>query len=113
MPSEWSPEEIRKKLKLGAKSTGTVSANVFFKDAVSADELPAAADHAIKQAAKRLGRAASDATVGRVHRLGKSVSVRGDPELIAELSNADTVKTILPSEIEDIYPKPVRKKVVE
>jgi hypothetical protein len=113
MPSEWSPEQIRKMLELGAAAAGSVSANVFFKDAVSADELSAAADDAIKQAAKRLGRAAPDATVGRVHRLAKSVSVRGDPELIAELSNADTVKTILPSKIEDIYPKPVQKKIVE
>ena len=70
--SEWSPKEIRKKLKLGAATTGSVSANIFFKDAVSADELSAAADNAIKQAAKRLGRAAPDVTIGRIHRSVRS-----------------------------------------
>jgi hypothetical protein len=113
MSSEWSAHDIRKKLELGAAGTGRVSANVFFRDTVSADQLSAAAHDAIEQAAKRLGCSAPDVSVGRVHRLAKSVSVNGDPALIAELSNAGTVKTILPSEINDIYPKPVRKKIIE
>src|SRR4051812_2435234 len=113
MSSEWSREEIRKKLERRATATGNVSANVFFEDVVSADNLPSAMKDAIQQAAKRLGRAVSDVSVERVHRLAKSVSVKGDPALIAELSNAVTVKTILPSEIEDVYPKPLNKRVVE
>jgi hypothetical protein len=113
MSSEWSDQDIRKRLELGAGGTGRVSANVFFRDIVAPDQLSAAAQDAIEQAAKRLGRSVPDVSVGRVHRLAKSVSVEGDPALIAELSNADTVKTILPSEIDDIYPKPVRKTIVE
>jgi hypothetical protein len=34
--------------------------------------------------------------------------VIGDPDVIAELVTVSPVKTVLPSEIEDIYPKPTR-----
>ncbi len=108
---EWGIDHIRKLLKAKAAGTGRVSANVFLHDSVSAEQLSGAVKEAIDKAAQRLGRAAS-VEIGKVHRLAKSVSVKGDPEVIAELSNADSVKTILPSEIEDIYPKPVESKPV-
>jgi hypothetical protein len=108
-----SAGDIRKALALKAGDNGLVSANVFFQATISADALGAAAQTAIDQTAKRLGRSASDVSIGRIHRLAKSVSVDGDPEFIAELSNTDDVKTILASEIDDIYPKPVKKRVVE
>jgi hypothetical protein len=88
------------------------SANVFFHDSVPADALTDAAKKAIEQASKRVGRP-GEVTVGRVHRLAKSVSVRGDPDIIAELSNLDGVKSILPSQVEDIYPRPVKSKRIK
>jgi hypothetical protein len=112
MASEWSAKRVREMLEKNAASSGQASANVFFHDSVSADQLHDVAQQAITQAAKRLGRPPS-LKVGPVHRLAKSVSVKGDPSLIAELSNLENVKAILPSEIDDIYPKPVRTRVVE
>jgi hypothetical protein len=112
MALEWSAKRVREMLEQNAAGSGQASANVFFHDSVSADQLSDAAQQAVAQAAKRLGRPAT-LKVGLVHRLAKSVSVKGDPALIAELSNLENVKAILPSEINDIYPKPVRKRVVE
>jgi len=113
MSSESDSEDIRKALENKAGVGGRVSANVFFHSKISADALNAAAQSAIKQVAKKLGRSASDVSVGRIHRLAKSVSVDGDPDFIAELSNIDDVKTILPSEVDDVYPKPAKKRIVE
>jgi len=109
---DWSADSIRKMLKKQASSPDGAAANVFFHASVPGTDLAGAAKQAIEQAAKRLGRSAS-VTVGKVHQLAKSVSVKGDPDVIAELSNLEMVKSVLPSEIKDIYPKPVKRKPVE
>ena len=103
---EWSPEAVRRRLKKTA-AEGSVNAQVFFDESVSADYLPKAAERAITEAAARVGRSAR-VKVSRVHKLANSVSVIGDPDVIAELVTVSPVKTVLPSEIEDIYPKPTR-----
>jgi hypothetical protein len=106
---EWSPEAVRRQLKKTAaeRAEGSVNAQVFFDESVSADYLPKAAERAITEAAARVGRSAC-VKVSRVHKLANSVSVIGDPDVIAELVTVSPVKTVLPSEIEDIYPKPTR-----
>jgi len=109
---EWSADSVRQQLRKTASPEGGASANVFFHDSVPAAQLAAAAQKAIEQAAERVGRSAG-VTVGKIHQLAKSVSVRGDPDVIAELFNLDSVKSILPSQIDDIYPKPVKRKPVE
>lgn len=109
MANQWSPEGLRKALKKEAASTGTATANVFFQELISPDQLSGAAQQAIEQASVKTGRAKPE--ISRVHKLAKSVSVKGDPDTIAEMANAPGVKTILPSQVEDIYPKPVKRRV--
>lgn len=113
MANQWGAANLGKILtKQAASSGGKVSANVFFHDSVSADELPKAAERAIKRAATRAGKSPA-VEIGPVHRIAKSVSVTGDPTVIAELARVQDVKTVLPSEIDDIYPKPVRAKIIK
>jgi hypothetical protein len=112
MSSEWSGKDLLEVLKANGAG-GQASANVFFDDSVSADQLAVAAQQAIEQAGNQLGLSSPDATVGHVRRLAKSVSIKGDPALIAGLSKVANVKAILPSEIPDIYPKPVKKRVIK
>jgi hypothetical protein len=109
---EWSAERIRAMLKEKASPTEGVAANIFFGASVPGDQLADAAQQAIEAAAKRVGSSAQ-VKVGKVHQLAKSVSVKGDPDVIAELQNVAGVKSVLPSEIDDIYPKPVRQKPVK
>jgi hypothetical protein len=111
--SEWSAKRIRAMLKKqAASSKGGVAANVFFDGSVPGDQLADRAKEAIDQAARRI-KSSAKVEVGKVHQLAKSVAVSGDPDVIAELSNLDSVKSILPSEIGDIYPKPVRRKPIK
>lgn len=110
-PPDWSRRGVRKQLKEQAKETGAVAAQVFFRDSISADRLSDTARTLIDAAAKRLGRRQAVA-VGKVHSLAKSVSVKGDPEVIAELGKAAEVRTVLPSSVDDVYPKPLKRKTV-
>lgn len=109
---DWSPAAVNALLRKQAAGSSRASANVFFTDSVAADKLSEVAKEAIGTAAAHMGKPAS-VEIGRVHRLAKSVSVKGDPDIIAELWKSDNVKTILPSEIDDILPKPVKKKIVK
>lgn len=105
---EWSSESVNRQLKNNSRG-GSASANVFFDQSIPAEKLSEAATAAIKETAQRIGKPAS-VSVGRVHKLAKSVSVSGDPEIIAELQSVGPVKAVLPSEVEDILPKPTKVK---
>lgn len=109
---EWSPEAVRRRLRKIASGGRDASAQVFFDDGVAAERLLDAAEKAITEAAARVGRAAR-VRIGRVHKLAKSVSVTGDPDVIAELAAVPPVRAVLPSEIEDVYPKPTRIEQLE
>jgi hypothetical protein len=104
---EWSTDKVRDALKKAAAESGQASANIFFEPSVSAEQLPEAARTAIDKASAKTG--TSKPTIERIHRLSRSVSVRGDPDTIAEMARAENVKAILPSEIDDIYPRPIRR----
>jgi hypothetical protein len=103
----WRPDKVRDVLKKAAAASGEASANVFFQTSVSAEELPVAARTAIDMASAKTGQ--SKPTIEHIHALAKSVSVRGDPDTIAEMASAENVRAILPSEIEDIYPRPIKR----
>lgn len=109
---EWSPARIREMLKKQASPDDGVAANVFFHASVPSAQLADLAKTAIDQAARRL-KSSGTVEIGKIHQLAKSVSVKGDPDVIAEMLNQENVKSILPSQIEDIYPKPVERKRVE
>jgi hypothetical protein len=106
----WSGSDLRQALERAASSNGQVSANVFFGEDVPAEDLTQAVERACAEAAAKTGGAKP--TVGKVRSLAKSVSVTGDPETIAALAEVKDVKAVLPSAIEDIYPKPVRRSKV-
>lgn len=105
---EWGRERVREALKKSASlKGGQAVANVFFGESVSAAELTSAAEKALEAASAKTG--APKPEINRIHRLAKSVSVTGDPDTIAELANVSGVQAVLPSEIEDIYPRPVKR----
>ncbi|SEB76576.1 hypothetical protein SAMN05519104_0068 [Rhizobiales bacterium GAS188] len=107
--SEWTPESVGRRLKESAGPGQMASAQVFFNESVPADQLSEVASKAIEEATAKIG-GQGGVTMGRIHKLAKSVSVSGDPDIIAELQSLAPVKSVLPSQIDDIYPKPVRVK---
>ena len=50
--------------------------------------------------------------IGKIHRLAKSFSVRAAPSVIRRMTDLEPVKAVLPSEIEDVMIKPVKKTPV-
>lgn len=104
--NEWGFEGVKAQLQKKAAANGTASAQVFFQERVGADDLGLAIMQAIRNVTSRRS-SQSDIAIGRINRLSKSVAVRGDVDTIADLLNEQNVKAVLPSEIDDIYPKPV------
>ncbi|MEA2760167.1 MAG: hypothetical protein QOH65_2780 [Methylobacteriaceae bacterium] len=108
---EWSPESIREKLKRSASPGVGASAQVFLHESVPAGSLSEVLTRMVSAAEKKIGRSAS-VQVGKLHPLAKSASVTGDPDVIAAMASDSQVKAILPSVIDDIYPKPLNVKEV-
>lgn len=103
--SEWSTHEMLAQLRANTTEGEPVSAQVFLHDDASADDLPQLAKSIISAAKKKVGSAAT-AELGKVHQLAKSFSIQADVDTLAAVANAPGVKTILPSQISDVLPKP-------
>src|SRR5262245_47662036 len=101
----WSKEEVVRDLRKKAGPSGTVRAQVFLSEDAG-DDLPKAA-HDLVQAARERAGARGAAVIGKVHRLAKSFSIEASADVLAAIAEEPDVKSILPSEIEDIYPKPM------
>jgi hypothetical protein len=106
---EWSPERVRELLLRQADSSGLVRANVFLEREVPASEIESAVGRAIEAAAKRCGRTAA-VRIQRVHALAKSAGLLGDAEVIAAMAGLAGIRAILPAQVEDPYPRPLRKR---
>ena len=107
--SDWSKADVLKRLRASARPGQPVRAQVFLNDDVGPDDLQAEIEKIVKTAQKR-SKAESAPEVGKIYKMAKSFSVNADPETIAALSDLPEVKSVLPAEISDIYPKPVKAK---
>lgn len=104
--SEWSTREVLARLRAKVGEGKPVSAQVFLEDDTPADAIHDVAKRIVDHAKKKVGANAA-AEVGKVHQLAKSFAVTADIDTLAAVANASGVKTILPSEVEDILPRPV------
>jgi hypothetical protein len=107
--SDWSKAEVLKQLRATAQPGKPVRAQVFLNDDIASDDLQAAIKK-ILTAARKKSKANSPPEIGKIHRMAKSFSVNADPETIAALTDLPAVKSVLPAEIADIYPRPVKAK---
>ncbi len=105
--SEWSTPEVLARLRAQAGEGRPVTAQVFLHDDTPAENLPHVAKQIIEAAKKKIGKHAA-ADLGKVHRLAKSFSLVADVDTLAAVANMPEVKTILPSDIPDIFPRPVK-----
>jgi hypothetical protein len=106
--AEWTKAEVLKQLRSTAKPGKPVRAQVFLNDDVGSGDLQAAVQKLVT-AAQKLSRGRSTPQIGKIHKLAKSFSVNADVETIAALTDLPDVKTVLPEEVSDIYPKPVKE----
>ena len=102
---EWSASEVLARLRAGAEQGQPVSVQVFLHDDVPAKGLQQTAKKIVDAAKKKVGKHAS-AELHKVHQLAKSFSLKADLDTLTAVAGAPGVKTILPSDIPDILPKP-------
>jgi hypothetical protein len=94
-----------------AKAQGErVSVSIFFDDSVPAPELAKRLSELVDKAREVLPESGHVAKIGTISKLAKSVGLEADRDMLKEISQSADVKTVLPSEIEDIYPKPAGRK---
>jgi hypothetical protein len=103
--SQWSKPEILDRLRAATAKGQSVKAQVFLNDDLPADDLHQLATKIVESAKKKVGKHAA-AELRKIHQLAKSFSIEADVDTLAEVANAPGVKTILPSEIPDVLPRP-------
>jgi hypothetical protein len=104
--SQWSKTEVLKQLRAKGRGGRTVAAQVFLKDDV--EDVPAEVETIVSKAGD--GSAKRGLKVGKIHPLAKSFSLEANPEAFAAIADQPSVKSILPNEVDDVYPKPVKVK---
>ena len=110
--SQWTKAAVLKHLREKGRLGEPVSAQVFLNDDIDADDVSAAVERIVSDVKKAARASGLPLRVGKIHQLAKSFSVKADPEAIAAITDLPTVKTVLPAELDDIYPKPVKVKRV-
>jgi hypothetical protein len=106
---DWSKASVVARLRERAGPGEAVRAQVFLHDSVAADDLIGTVENLVQTAKQQASLGKHPVEVGKIHRLAKSFSIKADPDFVATLAALPAVKSILPSEIDDIYPKPVRR----
>jgi hypothetical protein len=106
--SEWDKTAVVERLRAQSKGSKPVVAQVFLSGDKASGNLSELAQELVKAATSKAAGKPQPAAVGRVSNLAKSFSLTAHPDVFAALASDPAVKSILPSEIEDIYPKPVK-----
>jgi hypothetical protein len=106
---DWSKASVLADLRKNAGPGQPVRAQIFLHDSVGADDLAATVEEIVAAAKQKLGAREVPVEIGKVHRLAKSFSISADPDVVAAIAGMPAVKSILPSEISNIYPKPVKR----
>lgn len=80
---------------------------VFLQDDVDRKTLDDTVADIVDEAISESGRTTCEQpAIGKISRLAKSFSLTASPAIFSAIAERSEVKSILPSEIDDIYPKP-------
>lgn len=109
MPDEWSTEKVLEMLRTNARRGERASAQVFLDKNIPPEDVKTTAEAIVQKAEAEADSPRSSAEVGKIHKSARSFSVKADPDLIAKIAASKDVTAILPSEIKDIHPKPVKR----
>ena len=107
-PPDWDKKAVVDRLRAHAKGSEPVAAQVFLHGDEDGGNLSEVAHKLVDAAASAVSDESKKAAIGHVSRLAKSFSLTAHPDVFAALARDPAVKSILPSEIDDIYPKPTR-----
>jgi hypothetical protein len=102
----WSTESVLAELREQAKGSGTATAQVFLSG--PEPDIGEAARLVVSEVTGVRGAGSKPPAIGRVSTLAKSFSLTAEPAIFDALARNPRVKSILPSVIADIYPKPTK-----
>jgi hypothetical protein len=105
--SQWATANVLAQLRARAGDKGKIAAQVFLHDDSPANDLSDMAQKIVSAAKQKVGKEAT-AELGKVHQLAKSFSLQADVDTLAAIADMPDVKTILPSEVTDILPRPTK-----
>jgi hypothetical protein len=103
----WSIDEVVGRLRGQTGTDGRAAAHVFLDDA--AGENLAASARRLVNAARRGAGGQGTIEIGPIRQLSRSFAVRATPDMIGRLGRQPGVRAVLPSQIDDILPRPVRQ----
>lgn len=99
--SEWTVENVLNTLQHKADAGKEPAMEVFLKSSLPAERLTNVYTDIVS------GVEPGHAVVGNLRRMARSFSVKGDMSALSQIAHHSDVEAVLPSEIDDIYPKPV------
>lgn len=100
---QWTKARTLESLRDQARSGRTPSAQVFVDESVPPGDL----DAKVKELVEGSG-LAEIVKIGPIHRLARSFSVEGSVDSIERIASSGAVKAVLPSQVDDIYPKAIK-----
>ncbi len=103
---DWGLAAVLETLERTAGSDGQASAVVFLQNDVDRKTLDDTVADIVDEAILESGRTCEQPAIGKISRLAKSFSLTASPAIFSAIAERSEVKSILPSEIDDIYPKP-------
>jgi Peptidase inhibitor I9 len=101
----WSKDEVVTRVREQSKSGKTPSVQVFLAPDIAGEDADAAYQ-SLKEQAMPAAVSTDHPVVGQYRKLSRSFSVQADPDTIEKISRNPNVSAILPSEVEDVLPKP-------
>ena len=105
--SEWTTQEVLDRLRSRTAKGAPAKLHVFLRGSIPPDRTEEVARRIADAATAETGTA--PAKVASVRKSARSFSVAADLPTLEVIARQDEVSTILPAEIEDAYPKPVRR----
>lgn len=107
--SEWEINSVMKTLRQQSTVEQPPTAQIFLDESVKVDAktFETLAQEILDAASAQMSNRTSTTKIGKLHPLAKSFSVTAHPDIIHEIYKSPSVKSILPSQISDIYPKPM------
>ena len=100
---DWTVEGVLQKLRSSAAGK-KARIQVFLRDGVASSKIQETSEKIVNSVDP-----VHLTKMGRVRSLSKSFSIEGEVDVLERIAHHPDVKAILPSEVEDICPKPITK----
>ncbi|MDA4845256.1 hypothetical protein [Hoeflea poritis] len=106
--SKWKKAAVVESLRKQARPNRPPTAQIFLEENIDlgSSSLEGFIRHFVEHASIKSKGTSVGPEIGKLHHMARSFSVTADPEFFAEIAKSPLVKSILPTKVDDIFPKP-------